>query len=217
MRHFRRRGVLGLGLTLAAGGCATSSSPASWSSLPADQQATLFGTFLIDLSQRTRLTRFQLYYRNIETNERAMLSITADLDNGDPGLYRRGEVIGNLFDLTLPPGRYEFNGFRMVAAGPLGSSEWRQRAPLSLPFQVHPASLNYVGAITAHTLVGRNIFGLPIPAGGYFVFQDQLERDLSLLKERRGQAALAPARSVVPDLEQANNPLFRRSAMPQQA
>ena len=211
MGHSRAAAVLGLCLLLT--GCATQDMPSRWSKLPADQRATMFGTVSADLTKGA-LSRYMIKFRNVDTKEEAWFSIYPGHDrSGDPELYERGRTVGVLFDLTLPPGRYEFFDIWMVAATGFGSTEWKAKTPFSVPFTIEPNTVNYLGELRAYMVLGKNIFGMTAPGGAYWVVRDQETRDTAIFTKRRGGALSEPVRKIVLEVERGD-PFMRRTPLP---
>ncbi|MGE0383092.1 MAG: hypothetical protein AB7Q97_00050 [Gammaproteobacteria bacterium] len=52
----------------------------------------------------------------------------------------------------------------------------------SIPFTLHENEALYIGNFIAHSFRGKNAFGLSVLAGGYFVREDDFDRDVDLLR-----------------------------------
>lgn len=200
---------------LLAGCWATTDAPTRWAQLPESQRAAVFGTITAEMGGPSGpMSRYMLKYRNVETKEEAWLSINPGMDSsGDPELYERRRTVGTLFDVSLPAGRYEFFDVWFVAATGFGSTEYRAREPFSVPFTIEAGTLNYLGEFRAYPIVGRNLLGMSLPGGGYFVVLDRERRDTQLLAKRRG-VPFGPVKNIVPDPDRANTPFMRRAPLP---
>jgi hypothetical protein len=204
-------------LGLALSGCwATTDTPARWKQLPPEQASSVFGTITAEMGGPSGpLSRYMIHFRNIDTREESFLSVNPGMDSsGDPELYERRRTSGAFFDITLPPGRYEFYDVWMVAATGFGSTEYRSREPFSVPFTIEPGKTHYIGEIRAYPVVGRNVFGMSLAAGGYFVLRDQEARDTRILLKRRAVPAVAPVRNLVREIDTNRTPFLRASPQP---
>lgn len=171
---------------LVLSGCAGAHGPERWNSLPEDQRAVIFGTVTAE-ETGILLSRSVLYFRNLDTQEVGSIETHPFYDTtGNPDLYERHKKIGWVFELTLPPGRYEFfRYFSVRNLGQFGSTQYRSKQEFSVPFAVEAGKIHYLGEYRAHAFMGRNIFGIGLPFGGYFVVLDQQARDTALLAKQR--------------------------------
>lgn len=165
----------------------------------------MFGTITADVSAGA-LNRYLLRYRNLDTGEDAALSIMPLDDDGDAELYQRRKLVGRFFEVTLPPGRYEFYDVWMVAQGLFGASrEWSARTPFSLPFTIQAGRTHYIGDIRAY----------PARGGGFFTIADRETQARELLAKRRaakpGAAPVGDIVNIVPDPAKAGTPFLRRA------
>lgn len=194
-------------------------APTRWEALPEGQRAVMFGTITADISVGA-VNTYTLFYRNVETGETASLSVHPLDDSGDDDLRQRGKVMGRFFEVTLPPGRYEIFDISVVAMGLFGAStEWRAKAPFSLPFTIEAGRTHYIGDLRAYSFVGKNIFGNPAPGGGgYFTIVDREAQARELLARRRaaksGALPVGDIVKIVPDPDRAGTPLLRRTPLP---
>ncbi|WP_162914596.1 hypothetical protein [Desertibaculum subflavum] len=193
-----------LGFLCALFACAPSIAPTRWEALPEGQRAVMFGTITADISAGA-INRYMLRYRNFDTGETAALNVEPLDDSGDDDLRERGRVVGRFFEVTLPPGRYEFYDVSFLAMGLFGASrEWSARTPFSLPFTIQAGRTHYLGDVRAY----------PARAGGYFTFTDREARARELLAKRRAAAKAPPPPAdivnIVPDPDKAGTPFLRR-------
>lgn len=202
--------LVGIALSLTA--CwATTDTPTRWNQLPAEQVGWAFGTITAEMSGPSGpLSRYIIRFRNLDTREEGFLSVNPGMDSsGDPDLYERRKTSGTFFDIPMPAGRYEFYDVWMVAATGFGSTEYRSREPFSVPFTIENGKMHYLGEFRAYPLVGRNVFGMSLPAGGYFVLRDQEDRDTKLLLKRRQAATIGPVKNLARELDTARTPFLR--------
>jgi hypothetical protein len=116
----------------------------------------------------------------------------------------------NVFVWPLAPGNYEIYDFDVsYAVGINGRSTFSSKAEFSIPFTIEPGRTIYLGEFRAMDLNGRNIFGLPVPAGVKFQIFDKSARDLTLAKAR--ESAITEFKISLPDPSQIDSPLFERT------
>jgi hypothetical protein len=80
------------------------------------------------------------------------------MDRNDKGMH---------FCVPLPPGAYQFYTYEFYnyAGGGSGFS-LRKESQFDLPFTLAPGEVAYVGTLKLTTNVGKNIFGMRLPAPG---------------------------------------------------
>lgn len=118
---------------------------------------------------------------------------------------------GMVFFVALPSGEYEIIDVSFfINHGQFGSQTFSAREKFSIPFSVIDGRGTYLGEFISRVTYGRNVFGIRIPAGGYFVVSDRFDRDVVLLK-RKADVGPIPAtiqKSVV-DAKAVALPLFK--------
>lgn len=103
------------------------------------------------------------------------------LDSGNENLADSGDPVrGSVKAYTLPAGKYRFYSFSIVQGQYGGYSSWEPNEDFSIPFTVRPGRATYLGRITMIPVGGRNIFGVPMLAGGVFEISSHPRRDLAL-------------------------------------
>ena len=98
---------------------------------------------------------------------------------------QRSPRTGRLLAISLDPGEYElftwtlyiqtFGGYGYISP---------KNPPTPLPFSVVAGRITYLGYLHLDTLMGKNIFGLSIPAGGGPEITDNFEDDRSLMAQK---------------------------------
>ena len=150
------------------------------------------------------------YYGNKSTKRRYMISWSEQLtllSREDKDEFAAPESKGALFAHELPKGSYHFTNFQMVRGTPgYSGSTWYSREPYSIPFEIVPGMVNYVGEIRLVPRLGENVFGITIPAGGSWEIRDQRERDITLLKEKFPDLNWDSVNIVVPDRKDITTP-----------
>jgi len=100
--------------------------------------------------------------------------------------FEYGSAKGSLFVARLPPGNYEISNVRFFLNNGLSTVTFSSRKDFSVPFSVKRGMATYLGEFLTYEVKG-NAFGMSVPAGGYFVVSNKLERDLAIL-EKKGSA-----------------------------
>lgn len=186
-------------------GCAGANGPERWKSLPEAQRAVIFGT-VTAYESGLFLSTSRLHFRNIETGETAMIAATPGNDiTGNPDLYERDKMKVWSFELAVPPGRYEFFSYSATRnMGQFGSTQYHAKQDFSVPFVVEAGKTHYLGEYRAFALMGRNVFGMKLAEGGYFVLVDNQERDTALLAKKRNGSIEGPIINIVPKPDPSN-------------
>jgi len=115
----------------------------------------------------------------------------------------------NIFVWPLAPGNYEIYDFDVLYSVGNGWSTFSSKVEFSVPFTIEPGRTIYLGEFRAMDLNGRNIFGLPVPAGVKFQIFDKSARDLALAKAR--ESAITEFKISLPDPSKIGSPLFERT------
>jgi hypothetical protein len=79
---------------------------------------------------------------------------------------------------NLAPGDYEIFDFQIYYNNGAVSEDWSSKTAVSLPFHIATGQATYIGNFMAVGLRGKNLLGLPVPAGAYFVVSDKGARDI---------------------------------------
>lgn len=81
--------------------------------------------------------------------------------------------------LAFAPGEYKITTVRFTANGSAMNKE-----PFSVPFSVKPGEVLYLGEFLAHVPKEKGWLGIKKPAFIYFTVDNQLSRDLPILKKK---------------------------------
>lgn len=110
---------------------------------------------------------------------------------------------------SLPAGRYEIYDFDVFMNGGRYRQNFRSRAEFSIPFVVQPGKAVYLGNYQANGVRGRNIVGIPITAGAFFVVEDRLQQDVQLARARTNPIPVASqVESAVSSVVAIGSPFF---------
>ena len=206
MREVRRWIALGFLLLVAA----CESTESRWAALPERERGTLFGMIK---AERTRVLggtpiSHGLWIRNVATKETIRIRISAN-DKSEPALREGSRFASRQFEIIVPTGRYEIFDVETE----IEHQKCYSARPFSLPLSVEAGVINYVGEFHAYPLKGKNLLGWTVPAGGYFVIRDRLERDLAVLEKRRGTPVALPVTNSVPNADLSLTPLLSRQSL----
>lgn len=211
----RRRGLLAMGLTTSMVLVSCAGMPTE-SSVPLDYAGADAGKVVIGIGYRsggpgTYYHAYRLYFRSVNGTEK-----TANAEfSYKPGLvpfgqspdYKTRSEQGVVVTASLPPGDYvitNFNAFTMVGntAHNFGSQQ-----PLTIRFRVEARKLSYLGNFRAQGVRGKNLLGMPLPAGVTWDVGSRAEEDLKIARARD---AKLPTETIdqVPTAAAIGNPLF---------
>ena len=153
-------------------------------------------------------SRYQLYYRPKTRCGEAFIS---HLHNNifsaqKPDIDDNAEE-AEVWELRLPPGDYEFYNFEITSDNGIVRKRFTSPEDFSVPFTIKPGKTSYFGDFRAMAVEGRNIFGLAVDAGAYFMISDQSDRDLQIAKLK--DSTISGVENSVPDPRTLNNNYFR--------
>ena len=167
-----------------SGGCASNPKQAAQEDIDkaGPETGLVVGTYARDESG-ARFDNESFYFRQVGKRKRYQIgfstlpfvSINFDFSGADG--------CGNLFVIPVPAGRYEFNDFyvnyTMLGGGMTLSSE----KEYSIPFEVKPGKIVYVGEIRIERTKGASLLGLYSQDSVDFRISDAHERDLEIFKK----------------------------------
>lgn len=192
-------------ITFAVTGCA------SMTEIDGLYQGTDAGAAIVALAA-TKDTKFEEYYfsyrrvsgeSEFDNGHGSIRLVTSNLFTKEQTDIDTPEESGNVFTLLLSPGDYEFYSFSAKRA----NRSWRPTQPFSIPFTVNAKQTSYVGHLRAQETHGRNFFNMPMEAGVFFYFEDQLEADVKIARER-GDSFSSQLQNATPSIERIGSPLF---------
>lgn len=152
----------------------------------------------------------RLRYRQIGTPAGGTISFANNMWFPSPTAFTTSTSKGGTAILALKPGNYEIFNVEFYYNRGQFETTFRVERDFSLPFTLKAGEALYLGEFIAETMWGRNIFGIPIPAGGYFRRDDKRERDLPLLKSV--DAAVSKYQITFDDLRSGAAPFIVGSA-----
>lgn len=128
--------------------------------------------------ERWRYSR-DVFLRNTTTRAEYRISQSFAFVAGN---YQSRDYKGVLFALALPPGEYEFFNYQIYSTNAAYETRWYSEEEFSLKFEVGPASVTYIGDIRFVPNAGKNVIGMTVAEGGYFIIADESEADLPQLR-----------------------------------
>lgn len=108
---------------------------------------------------------------------------------------------------ALPPGDYEIYNFDVFYNGGTVQKNFASKTDVSIPFSVKPGATTYLGNYQANKLTGKNLLGMPLPAGAVFIVSDRLATELPIA-QAKAKAALGTPENATPDPDRLGNPFF---------
>ena len=110
---------------------------------------------------------------------------------------------------SLPAGTYEIFDFDIFMNGGMYRQNFKSKVGFSIPFIVRPGRAVYLGNYQANAIWGRNMVGIPITAGAFFVVEDRLQQDVELARARTNPIPVASqVESAVPSVAAIGSPVF---------
>lgn len=165
--------LLFLTVLLFVSACGPSTSPYFISARSTPENIPESNGFLVGSFAREDIALTSFSFRSLDMKTKDRLVFDGELVN---------DYKDNRFVYSLPEGNYEFYQYTVTAAVMGGTRTWSPREDFSIPFKIERGKVAYIGNIKGVGLTGKNIFGITIPAGGYFVISDQSMADLPVLK-----------------------------------
>ena len=123
----------------------------------------------------------RIKFRQKGDEKRATLVISQSLLFPSDMDYEESDRDGIVFSLALEPGEYEIVNVSFFYNDGSVEKSYSAKEDFSVPFFIEAGRVYYMGEFLAYGRYGKNIFGITIPAGGYFVHHTNYERDLPLL------------------------------------
>lgn len=170
-------------ISLILGACAAKIIPDRYLATP-DEAAYLVGSIGVQLSGENRSPNSfsTLFFRQVGDEEKAVLMVSQTPLVRDEVDYKNAEKRGSVFSLPLKPGRYEIVNVSFFYNSGQVEKTYTAEEDFSIPFTIEAGKAYYMGEFLAYGSYGKNIFGITIPAGGFFVINRNTERDLDLLR-----------------------------------
>jgi hypothetical protein len=158
-------------------------------------------TFL-GLPASSRYTQYGFFLQNVSKPE---LKADIGLNFGGFGSKPPNDFAiegggGRVFVIPLPAGHYKFYDFLLFENLGQVQNSWKSRHGYSIPIEIRRGEALYIGEIRTVHRYGRNLLGMPLSAGGYFVALPGKERDVPLLHAMYPFLRSVPVREAVLDV-----------------
>lgn len=108
---------------------------------------------------------------------------------------------------SLPPGRYEIYNFDIFFNAGMVQNRYSSKVPFSIPFVVESGKVVYLGNYQANRSTGRNLVGMPMPAGAVFAVSDRQAADIAIAR-RKLSTVPADILDATPEIAKIANPFF---------
>lgn len=122
--------------------------------------------------------------------------------------YDTAEENGVVQSFRLPPGDYEIFNFDVFLNGGMVQKNFASRNEFSIPFRVRANETTYLGNYQANLSMGKNFFGMSMPAGSVFVVTNREKADLELVKKRLPNVSFGTISNAAPTAKSIANPFF---------
>lgn len=150
---------------------------------PYDKPAYLIGTLAVRTEGDNYAPRgfYSLKFRRIGRKEEGILKYAQTDLFQTPVAYETPDTKGGVFAASLLPGEYEFHNIEFFYPGPLAHHRFWAKQDFSIPFTLVSGKALYVGELIASAMWGKNVLQY-VPAGGYFVRANKIDRDKALIE-----------------------------------
>ncbi len=189
-------------------GCGTSRPDADYSGAtlsPGDPA----GVVIASISRGKDMFRtnfYTLHFRNVNTKDEGTLSMsTPDLSESNFEIAEN-DYMGFVTSQQLPPGKYEIFNISTVVGTTVGRNTTKFRQDFSIPFEIKPGRITYIGAYECTPVIGEGFFGQPAMVDMYWRLADRSTRDIAIAQRREPPLNTMPADIAVPDLSRLNIP-----------
>lgn len=176
-----------------------------------EYQGTDAGRIVIAIGAepKTSYAYYSFIFRRVGGTERRTMTYVQD-KIGAPQKrdYDNASENGVVLSFRLPPGQYEIYNLDIYMPGAMSYTHYYANKDFSIPFSVRPNETSYLGHYQANRIMGKNLLGLPLPAGAVFVVSSKQLADIDLLKKRLSAAALGTIVDATPNPKTIGNPIF---------
>lgn len=163
-------------------GCATTGPYQITAERPRSSFPTEYGVIAgaFTTPDRWRLGR-TAFVRNVETRKDYRISQSFAFHAGD---FDHPDRKGVVFAFAVPPGRYEFYNYLIYSTNGAYETRWYSKEDFSVPFDVTPGAVVYLGDIQFVPNTGKNVLGMSVADGGFFRLMDEFDHDLPQLRAK---------------------------------
>jgi len=127
---------------------------------------------------------------------------------GDKPDYEERGDRGRVIVASLPAGQYQIVDFGAMAMVGSSSQHFSLKNKLSHSFKVEEGKVVYLGHYRATGLRGKNLFGMPLPAGVVWDVGSRMGADLDIARARNAKLP-AEVLDLTPAAADLGNPVFK--------
>lgn len=183
--------------------------PTALESSYGEKAGLVFGT--LGTFPNTPFSSVTISFRKVGSKEAGSFFFAYDsILGGTPVDVAEPKARGTVFVGHLPVGNYElFQVNFFINGAQFGTTEFSAREDFSVPFKIEEGKSTYLGEFIAYYTIGKNLFGFPIPVGGYYVVSDKSQRDISILSKKTETNPTWPVLKSVLIPEDVKVPVFQ--------
>ena len=195
--------ILSLAIALITG-CAT------FDRLPTDYAGPDAGKVVISIgaASGTSYSSYSLLFRRRETSsvndtkrtQGQFVFFQKNMFSKQKPDYQAAAESGVVLVQSLPPGSYEIFNFDIFFNAGTVQNNYSSKLPFSIPFIVRPGQTTYLGNYQANKMTGRNLFGIPLPAGAVFVVSNRRGAELAIA-QMKDKSVATEATDATPDVK----------------
>ncbi|WP_144006880.1 hypothetical protein [Pelomonas sp. KK5] len=214
----RRRLIIGVAGALALAGCASGPGLTAAGNLATDHVGADAGQLVVAIGNRpggpgTYYTSYTLVFQRADApadGPVGTLSFKPGMwPTGDKPDYKLRDDVGVVLVASLPAGNYRIVDFGASTMVGNTAQHFSLKERIATPFRVEAGKLSYLGHYRASGQRGKNIFGMPLPAGVLWDIGSQAEADLALARARNTTKLLPDVIDLTPKAADVGSPAFR--------
>lgn len=161
---------------------------------------------LVIFSISTTKPAFNGYYLDIfhiESRRKEKLGLSTSFNSPD----LKGDSTKVYYNaVLLPDGEYKIYGWGMEYNSGSGTKTYFPMGNFGLPFTVAGGRINYLGDYLGTLTPGRNMLGMRIPSGGYFIVSNRFDQDYEIIVNKWPGLDLIKVLNAMPDFGE-NKPM----------
>ncbi|MDP0501484.1 MAG: hypothetical protein Q7P63_15430 [Verrucomicrobiota bacterium JB022] len=148
---------------------------------------------------------YSLHYRPVGGKHEGTLRFSPG------GMYKSKndfpDGLGHVYLLALPAGEYELYEYGFYEQY-YNTSITHRSLEFSMPFEVKPGEVTYIGRFNAKHTYAENMLGTVVLDSGYFIVEDAFEEDLAHAQEIYPEVNLDSARKAKGYQEKIGKPIL---------
>lgn len=162
------------------------------STLPPDYEGDDVGFAVAGIAARqgTSYSMYKLMFREIGAEQANMFLYSQEANFSRSNADYSDEIeTGAIVIKPLKPGRYEIYNTDTFYNTGFVQNNYFLKDEVSIPFTIYPGEVTYLGHFQANKIMGKNVFGVSIPAGAFFVVSDREEHDIAIAESKQPSIA----------------------------